>query len=615
MRLSGTVRRSADNSTPSPLPPGEEQGEGDSGTSHVRRAPSPQPSPPRGRGRGPSLNGFSTVGRIVALVCVLLPAAAQAQDEGLVQIESDLTRFLLRQHVLGTLPAWDAGALPISAWEAQALLDSLAAHPEPLSRTDRALVAGFRGERVGGLLGPAFAARTPFYRDGLSPAAVRGDGYALTLTPLFNVAAGPAYVNRVGQETEWTRATLFSRGLRVAGHAGRVYVETRITENQELRPLGPSRAETAERLGWVRTTGTPDPTYDYMLSTGVVGYRSRLFEARAGRDRQRWGFARGALLVSNYATDYDHVELRWTLGPVTLQSLYARLLDPRSRDLGDGLTSQRYGAFHRVALRPGGGVELEAFEGVFFGDRDGDGRSGFELAYLIPFQLYRAVERDLGSPDNVMLGGGAAWRPTPGVRLYTQALLDELTAARFFEDAWTNKWGIVAGFDLVDPGLPGLGRLRDTELHVEYGRVRPFVYAHFDSLSAAVHYGDVFGFPAGPNASDLNVRIAHRPHPDVQLSADLIYTVRGRNTDSLNYGADPYVPYTTRVPEPNPTLQGIRQRQMFADLRIGVRVLPDVIAGGVLSVATVDDAERGGSGVVTPQVFLRWALAEPSPRY
>ena len=550
----------------------------------------------------------------VILSLFIVPLVACAQDEGLIQIESDLTRFLQRQHALGALPWWDAGALPVSAWEAQSLLDSLALRPESLSRTDRALVDGFRGERTAGVLGPTVAARTPFYHDGLSPVSIRGDGYALTVSALLNLAAGPAYVNRIGTESEWARATLFSRGLRVAGHAGRVYVETRITENQELRPEGVVTGfQTAPRLGWTRTTGSPDPTYDYMLSTGVVGYRGRLFEARAGRDRQRWGFARSALMISNYATDYDHIELRWTLGPVSLQSLYARFLDVQQGS--DGLVPQRYGAFHRVAVRPGAGFELEAFEGVYFGDRNDDGRSGFELAYVVPFQLYRAVERDLGSPDNVMLGGGLAWRPVPGVRLYAQGLLDELTAARFFEDAWTNKWGFVTGFQLVDPGIPGVGRLRDTEVQVEYGRVRPYVYAHFDSLTAAVHYGDVMGFPAGPNASDLNVRLAHRPHPDVQLSADLSYTVRGRNADSLNFGADPYVPYTDRVPEPNATLQGIRQRQFFADLRLGVRLLPDVVAGGVLGVATVDDAERGGSGYVTPQVFLRWGLAEPSPRY
>lgn len=559
------------------------------------------------------------LGRAVMLAAVLLwaaPPSAQAQAEGLVQIESDLGQFLERQHVLGRLTFWDPGALPIAAWEAQRLLDTLQT-ASGLSATDRALVDQFQGRTVGGVLGSFVAARTPLYHDGLAPGSVRGDGYALTVAPLLNLSAGPAYVNRLGDSTDWAPASLRSRGLRVAGHVGRVYVETRISENQETVPLGDRPPGTAPRRGWVRTQGAVDPTYDYMLSTGVIGYLGPLFEARAGRDRPRWGFARGALLVSNYATDHDHAELRWTLGPVSLQALYTRLLDPRPRGEsdGDGVVPQRYGAFHRVAARLGRGVEVEAFEGVLFGDRDGDRRDGFELAYLLPFGLYRAVERDLGSPDNVLLGAGAAWRPVPGFRLYVQGLLDELTAARFFEDAWTNKWGYVAGLQVVDPRLPWLGTVRNTEVQVEYSRIRPYVYAHRDTLTASVHYGDVFGHPAGPNASDLNVRLAHRPSAHTEVSADVSYTVRGRNTATGNFGADPYVPYVDRVPEPNPTLQGIRQRLLLADVRAGVRLLPDVVAGAAVQVRTVDDAERGGSGFVTPQVFLRWSAPTPSIRY
>ena len=556
------------------------------------------------------------------LLLVLLAPSAWAQAEGLVQTESDLARFLERQHALGRLPGWDPGALPVSARDAQRLLDSLDADSARagLSATDRTRLAQFRGARPGGLAGRAVRARTPLYADGLAPASVRGDGYALTVAPLLGLAAGPAYVNRPGSDAGWARAGLWSRGLRVAGHVAagrrRVFVETRVSENQETVPLGARPFGTAPRRGWVSTSGDPDPTYDYMLSTGVVGYQGPVFEARAGRDRPRWGFARGALLVSDYASDYDHVELRWTLGPVSVQSLAARFLDPAQPGSGDRMVTGRYGAFHRAAVRLGAGVEVEAFEGVIFGDRDDDGRSGFELAYLVPFQLYRAVERDLGSPDNVLLGAGLAWRPAPGARLYAQGLLDELTAARFFEDAWTNKWGYVVGAQVSDPTLPGLGRLRDTDLRVEYARIRPYVYSHRDSLTAAVHYGDRLGHPAGPNASDLNVRLAYRPHADVELSADVSYTVRGRNAPGQNVGSDPLVPYDEdRVPEPNPTLQGIRQRLWLADVRAGVRLLPDVVAGAALVVRTTDDAETGGSGVVAPQVFLRWSVPDPSARY
>ena len=358
-----------------------------------------------------------------------------------------------------------------------------------------------------------------------------------------------------------------------------------------------------------------EPVYDFMSSVGVVGYHSPLFEARAGRDRARLGFARGSLLLSNYAAEYDHVQARWTLGPLSFQSLYARFADPEPRN--DRLTEFRYGAFHRLAVRPGRGVELEVFEGVIAGGRDADGqRRGFDPAYLVPFQLYRAVERDLGSPDNVFIGAGAAWVVGPGLRVYGQGLLDEFEAARFFEDSWRSKWGALVGAQVSDPVLPLIGRVRNTDLRVEYARIRPFVYSHRDSSTAAVHYRDVLGHPAGPNASDLNVRLAHRPMRDLELSLDLSHTVRGRDSDSLNYGGDPYRSYLEdRAPEPNPTLQGIRQRLLFVDARASVRLAPHVAAGAALHVQRLSDAEDGTTRAIVPAVFLRWSLAEFGARY
>ena len=533
---------------------------------------------------------------------------------------------MLRQHALGRLPDLDPGALPLNTRAALAMLDSLdRASGDPasatasgaLTRTDRALLDAYLGRETAGLFGARLARTTPLYPNGRSFVYVAGDDYGIELSPLLDLAAGPALINRETGSNESGTAWTAARGLRAAGHVGRFFAEARIAETQELVPLGSRERRTAPRVAYARTSGQPDPEYDYVRSTGIVGYRDRYLELRAGRDRNRWGFARGSLILSNYASEYDHAQVRLSVGPFSFQSLYARFLDPREPggSDADGVVEQRYGAFHRVAVRPGAGVELEVFETVIFGDRENDNRNGFELPYLVPFALYRAVERDLGSPDNILLGAGAAWRPASGARVYAQGLLDELVAERFFDDAWTSKWGLVVGAQISDPAIPGLGRLANTDLQVEYSRIRPYVYSHRDSVTAAVHYGDVLGHPAGPNASDLMLRVEHRPSRDWVLAADLSYTVRGRNTDALNYGSDPVRTYGDRVPEPNPTLQGVRQRLAFADVSVGARLLPDATVGVRLLAGYVDDEEHGRSGFVAPQVFLRWSAVPLGPRY
>ncbi len=136
------------------------------------------------------------------------------------------------------------------------------------------------------------------------------------------------------------------------------------------------------------------------------------------------------------------------------------------------------------------------------------------------------------------------------------------------------------------------------------------MYAHRSLLTAATHYGDGLGHPAGPNASDLALRLAHRPTVNTELSLDATWTVRGRNTETENFGSDPTRPYGDRVPEPNPTLQGVRQRILTADLDASLRVLPDASVGLSLRTLFTDDALDGRSGVVAPTVVLQWGLAE-----
>ena len=547
---------------------------------------------------------------------------ARAQSEGLLQPEDDVHRFLDRQRVLGHLPGADLGAKPLSVARADALLDSVATRDSLLAPIDRRRLAELRGDRVGGLLGPALARRTALYRDPRAFASVTGVAgrtpYGFEAAPIAFLDGGPA------RQTEGPDALSstyrLTRGARVAGHVGRVFFDARATENQTQIPLGAvQRAEvTGPRLGFAVYPDETLPGYDYTVSSGVVGYRGDVFEARFGRDRNAWGFGRESVVLSDFATVYDQLQLRWDVWRLGFQSLYARFNDPRTPGQSDGLLPQRYAALHRLAVDLGRGVELEAFETIVFATdtTDQGRRGGFELAYLSPVQFFRATERDLGSPDNAMLGVGAAWRAAPGLRLYGQGLLDELTASRFFDDYWGNKWAFIAGAEVSDPGLPGVGRLRGLDLQLEYARLRPYLYSHRETATGFVHYGDALGHPAGPNASDLSLSARYRPAAHLELALDAAYTVRGRNTDSLNYGSDPERSFRDRVSNDDvPTLQGVRQTEWIAEGRAGARLLPDLSAGAAVRLRSVDDALDGRRRYVAPVVYLRWGLPFASDRW
>lgn len=555
--------------------------------------------------------------RYLLVLLLFIPAVALAQSplppgpEGVLRIGDDLSRFLLRQQVLGNLPHAHLGAQPLSAYEARIYLDQLAERRDQLSPNDRQLLAEFRHETPGANV-EAVRRHIPFiYENGHSLFSVRHDDYAVhaDLTAYFSLGRAKRTTPDNGEE--WVPYWQNSRGARVAGHLGQhLFFEGTLEESQWQTPFNERSNSTAPRLPFVHDF---DGGYDYMLSRGIVGLNTKYVEIRAGRDHNQWGYAANSTALSNYAPVYDQLQFRTSFWRIHYTNLYTMFVD-RSSGSWD-LRPRKYGAYHRLAVDLPGNVQVEIFEMVLHGPDTtaANVRTGFELAYLNPIIFYRSVERDFGSPDNILLGAGAAWNALPGWRLYGQVIFDELSIKRFSEDWWGNKWGYIAGTQVSDPGgLPGL------DFQIEYARLRPFLYSHRSSLTNAIHQNDVLGHPVGSNAWDVSTRIRWQPIPRFVTAVDVSYTRRGRNPDGVNWGGDPTISYDIRDQDRDlmaVTLQGIRVDEWLVEARAGYELLPGIVAEGVLRHESWNDAETGMRQYTAPYFSLRWGLPFQSVRY
>ncbi len=558
------------------------------------------------------------------LLLALLPAA-YAQQEGVLQMDDAFSRTLLRQQALGRLDGAFLSAQPLSAYTAHAYADSALAAPGSMGRADWALLRRFAGHASGP--GVEFVQRRlPFlYTDGNSFYSVRAEDYALELSPLATLSYGRARNERPEDSELDDAATPVwqnTRGVRAAGHIGEhIFFESRLLENQRRVARPAFFRDTAPRLGG-NIKFQDNTTYDYFVATGLVGFRSKFFEVRLGRDRNRWGFGRTNLFLTDYATVYDQLQIRTSFWRIHYTNLYARFssLRPPGDRFAASILPRKYGVFHRLALDLPGRVQLEVFESVMFtADTTGaNRRTGFDFAYANPIIFYRAVEHDLGSPDNVFLGAGASWVVTPGVQVYAQGILDELRVEEFFNDWWGNRWGYQLGLFLVDPGI-GERRLRDFDVRIEYARQRPFLYSHRSEATSYLHFNDLLGHPAGPNTSDLAISASYRPTPRLWTTLDLVFTQRGRSPDDgRNFGDDPAQSFEVRdfsLDDNTLTLQGVRQSIMLAEARVGFEVLPSLFVEAALRAESVDDAERGLDRYIAPFASLRWGVPFQSVRY
>jgi hypothetical protein len=258
-------------------------------------------------------------------------------------------------------------------------------------------------------------------------------------------------------------------------------------------------------------------------------------------------------------------------------------------------------------------MDLGFFEGVVFADDST--RSGFDLSMLNPVIFYRALERDQGSSSNVVIGFDYSWIVRPGFMTYLQLVIDEFKLSEVFHPKqgwWANKWSWMLGIQVVDP-IPFLDHVR---MRVEYSRTRPYTFSHRVANQGYIHYNDLLAHPSGPNAEDVGVFFTYQPSPRFFAELNLSMTARGRNSETVNYGADPGVSYDTRVSDyGNNLLQGIANNHVVLEGHGGYELYPNLFIEGALVFEHYNDGVYGADWYVSPFATLRWGLPYQSIRY
>jgi hypothetical protein len=545
---------------------------------------------------------------VLWIALISLAGEAVAQTDGVLQINDDIHAFLRQQQVRGNLPDAHLEHLPLSAGEAREHLEAIEERTSTLTSFERRELAhhlhGFESGPVAALQGLIPSA----YRNGVDLFSIEDEAYGVQINPLLYAEYGPVIRSDIRFSDEEDTAWRYARGARLSGHIGRyVFFETRLTENRTKPVEFDLAGGTAPRLGFVNTSD--GVSYDHFEAEGIVGVRTPHFEARFGRDRHVWGPARGSLLLSDYASPYDHLQLRATLGPFQYTTLFAGLSERRYRRGGsDSLVPRKYAAFHRLSVAVHERITLSVAEAVVFETDTLGARSGFDLSYLNPIIFYRAVERHRGSPDNVVISAAAAWRPVDGAEVYGSLLLDEMVVSRIGEGWWGNKWGWVLGAFAAPAD-----RLA---LRVELARLRPFLYSHRAPGTDYIHYNDLLGHLAGPNSVDLALFADVRLTPRLTGVLYAAHTWHGRNPPGENFGGDPLEPYGTRTRSDDiAIMEGILEKTLLLEGQAGYELMPGLVVRAVLRATSRTDEVLGTRRWLHPAAAISWGVPPVFTRY
>jgi hypothetical protein len=370
--------------------------------------------------------------------------------------------------------------------------------------------------------------------------------------PYFDIKINPV-INFIYTKGDKPESSLFinTRGIDIRGSIdNKIWFYTNIYENQAQFPQYIQLLK--EKTGALYGVGNPKPFksatfnvtngYDFLNAQGFIAFQAtKHIGVQFGHGRNFIGDGYRSLLLSDVANNYFYLKLNTRVGKLHLQNIFAELTSQQIQLSGDAVLPKKYFAAHFLNYQFTPKFSFGIFETVVFGRKD-----QFELQYLNPVIFYRSIESSLGSPDNVLIGLNTRYDFKNHFSIYGQFLLDEFLFKEVVSSNgwWANKNGYQLG--LKYDNAFGVDHL---DFRVEYNKVRPYTYTHYDSIANYTHYAQPLAHPLGANFSEYIFISNYRPTKNLTLQLRIINSKVGEDNSTQNWGNNILLSNNTRPNE------------------------------------------------------------------
>jgi len=365
--------------------------------------------------------------------------------------------------------------------------------------------------------------------------------YRLTINPVLDL--------HLGKNLEETDRTLMinGRGVEVKGFLGAknpIGFYSLAVENQVILPEYFDGYR--KKYGYIPYNGWNKPHkengWDFFHARGYVWYDvNPHLNIRFGHDKVHWGPGIRSLVLGDHAPPNLFMMLNTNVGRIHFQNYFAEFIDStRWRErfgVRDQLYAKKYGTFHRLGINISKNVNISVFEALMFDRQDPGQTNRFDLNYINPVIFLRAVELNMGSQDNMIVGIDAKWNFFKRFQIYGQFILDEfyLKELKAQNGWWANKYSLQGGLKAVN-----VAGIKNLDLQLEYNMVRPFTYSHFRHGSNWTHFAQSVAHPLGSNFREYLARANYQPAKRVTIFTTLMYAEKGEDSigGRLNFGGN-----------------------------------------------------------------------------
>lgn len=353
----------------------------------------------------------------------------------------------------------------------------------------------------------------------------------------FFIAVNPVLAYRQSVELNNTDQNIFvnQRGLSVRGGIDeKVGFSASVVETQERGPLFfqdfVRRLDAVPGANFYKTfkvTGV-----DFIDARGSFTFAAtRNIHFQLGYDRNFIGNGYRSMFLSDFAGNNLFVKVNTRIWKFNYQNLFMELHKGAADNSNNNLVPKKYATMHHLSINVTQWLNLGLFEGVVFGRTN-----RFEFGYMNPVIFFRAIEGNLGSADNAVVGADFKANALKTLQVYGQLLIDEFNFSKLREDRswWGNKTAMQLGVKYIDAF-----KVNNLDLQLEWNRIRPFTYSHFEDVSNYSHYNQPLAHPLGANLNEVVAIARYQPTGRLNFTGKLIYWKQGLDSASgRNAGAN-----------------------------------------------------------------------------
>lgn len=233
---------------------------------------------------------------------------------------------------------------------------------------------------------------------------------------------------------------------------------------------------------------------DIDFTESHINYHKGWFNFNIGRESRLIGAGFNQRLVaSDNSPAFDAIQAGAKFEKFNYKFMHASILAQADYNgAGSYITiPAKYYVTHRFAFTPTWG-EFAFWEALVYSNRHPD------IAYLNPLSFLKSLEHALRDRDNALMGFDLTFRLLNGLLLKGSFLLDDIR----FEKIGTKYWGNKTAYNLGAI----LAYIPDIDITLEYARVQPYTFSHFNQNNSVVNDGSVISSYLLPNSESYSLK-------------------------------------------------------------------------------------------------------------